>query len=79
VKGLFDGLRHLVLAFAVLEGERGARENSSRREELVQRRKALSGLESGRKNRNGRGCGQGEEAAKASLVSIIDRLRCAAD
>jgi hypothetical protein len=44
----------------------------------VQRRQMLSWFQGGWQNRDGSGQGQGEEAAKASLVSIIDRLCCAA-
>jgi hypothetical protein len=44
----------------------------------VQRWQMLSRLEGRWQNRDGSGQGQGEEAAKASLVSIIDRLCCAA-
>ena len=38
-EGGFDGSGHLVLAAAMLEGERRAREDAAGREEIVQRRK----------------------------------------
>ena len=54
-EGLFDGSRHLVLAFAVLKGQRRAREDAARREEVVQIRQILR---RGWRDRDGRGRGQ---------------------
>ena len=55
-EGFFDGSGHLVLAAAVLEGERGLREDAAGREEVVEARKILGRGGRDRDGGGGRQC-----------------------
>ena len=55
-EGFFDGLGHLVLASAMLEGEGGLRENASGREEVVEIREILRWDGCDRDGGDGRQC-----------------------
>ena len=77
VEGLLDGSGHLVLAGAVLEGERGAREKAAGGEEVVERRERRSGCGSDRDGGSGSQEGpemRGERRHREAAVPIIDSV-----